>query len=204
MRKIDLNNVTDRISLRDYSLSEIALHFGQLNGKVLMIKTSSEEVKIKFFNHQLPHLLGLQYGFKSHKNANSYKGDKGYNRLVNGQVDIKHFEKMVRASKEVVSSGRSISWQEILKRIEYLPAMVNLIISINFRIVKYDKERCVRTSIIKGSYLVFKYVKSEYLILSLKAIEDNYYALETFFSGDVLQYIVNQKELDITDSIWSR
>ena len=48
--KIELNKVTKRINILDYSLQELAIFYEQFDNCIVIIKTSKRDVTFKFRN----------------------------------------------------------------------------------------------------------------------------------------------------------
>lgn len=85
---MDLKNVNNRIHIENYTFSEYAKYFAICNGKVLCAKFEDETIEIKIGNNQLPHLIGLQYVYDKQANERNYKGEKGFQLLLNDDINI--------------------------------------------------------------------------------------------------------------------
>lgn len=97
---MDLNKANKRIDMRHYSFSEYALYFSQFNNRILYIETTHTSLEIKIDNTQLlPHLIGLQYAYDKQSNKAYFKGKKGFQILLQNQIDLKTFENRVKRNR---------------------------------------------------------------------------------------------------------
>ena len=123
----------------------------------------------------------------------SFKGHIGFNKLKNNEITIKNIEKNILYNRE-----RKKYWNNILLRIEYLPMFFNTIVK-NTRLRILDKTKLLRSTKLKGNYLLFKTVDGLYPMLSLKNIKENIYVIETFIVERDLKLIGSLEEEDIID-----
>ena len=173
--KIELNKVTKRINILDYSLQELAVFYEQFDNCTVIIRTSKRYVIFKFKNSSFPHIIGMQYAFNK-RNKIKYKGLNGFEKIKDGNITWNNLKKLI-------IKNHNINVNNIKNRIEYLPMFINTITkNIDLKII--NKNNLVRKSNLKGNIgLVKKAVWQNhliYLFLSLKEIDKNHFIIETF------------------------
>ena len=191
--KKPLEKVTTIIDANDYSLKEYAEYLERnYNGKYLTIVTKSETIKIKLDNEVFPHLIGMQYCYSKQRNKHKYKGADGFIKLKSGEITLEMLRNNYRKNNE-----SQLSWEDrILPRIEWLPCFLNSISKKEYHLCENDKTS--DDSILNGDYLLFKFGRDKYAILSIIKVGKTY-SCESFFYNSGLNYYNPSKEIDIID-----
>lgn len=184
-----LEKVKKRINIYDYSLKDLAIYFESFDNYICEIITNNSVIKFMISKNNLPHMVGLHYI----NNTSLYKGYNGFKKIKNGTINISDLKHGIIKKKE-----KNNLWNNILLRIEYLPMFFNTLLK-NTRLRKLDKTKLIRSTKLKGNYLLFKTVDGLYPILSLKNIKDNIYVIETFIVERDLKLIGSLEEEDIID-----
>lgn len=195
---MNLSDTKKRIDMNEYSFQEYARYFFQFHEKILCIETIKETIEVKIQKSQLPHLIGLHYAFDKQSNKSNFKGEKGFQLLLNNGINLETFKNRIRRNRPK-ANNKQITWDMILARIEWLPYFFNTI-SKKPRVRENKKERLVNSSL-KGDYFYFKINRNEYLILSLLKIGRKY-TLESFIVYDDIKYLGDLNEVDIINVYW--
>lgn len=197
--KQELSKVNYRINITQYTFQEYAEYFNTFHGRKLLIKTENEDILLKMDNNNLPHLIGLHYAYDKLEHQKKYKGKKGFELLLNNEITIAEFRNRVKKNNKHFATKKSISWDMILDRIEWLPFFFNSITK-KTRLRENKANRLVNSSL-NGNYFYFKVEENLYLILSCKKINKNF-ILESFIVYDNIRYLGDLDELNIIDVYW--
>ncbi len=194
--KQPLLDVERKINCEDYTLKEIALYFEKYNGFVCKIETNELSIKFIIEKYALPHILGLQYAYANKKDSRTYKGKKGFERLRNGQISLAQLKKNIKTN-----TSSSIAWQNVKRRIEYLPMFLNTLEKKSkFKII--CSENVFRNTLLKGSYILYKQEyengKLVYPMFSLKETPQKQVVIETFIVEDDITLLYGLEEQRIS------
>ena len=191
--KLNLLNVKDKINLEDYSLKEISRYFEKFHNFMCKIETENFSLKFKIDKYALPHILGLQYAYANKKDSKEYKGKKGFEKLINGQIEINNLKNSIKTNTK-----SEISWKNVKRRMEYLPMFLNTIENGKTRFKIMSINKIFRNTSLKGSYALFKMVsengKTIYPMFSLKETNNEQIVIETFIVEDNINLLVGLDE----------
>lgn len=178
---------------------EYAQYFSTFNNKILCLNIEDELICIRIQNSNLPHLIGLQYAYDKKSNKSKYKGEKGFQLLLNDKITLSQFKNRVKRNN-IVSNGKKVTWDMILNRIEWLPYFFNNITK-KPQIKKNEENSNVKTSM-KEDYFYYKIKEKEYLILSLLKVGKTY-SMESFIVYDNIRFLGNLPSRNIKEIYWS-
>lgn len=194
----ELRKTRKKIDMRKYTFKEYAEYFHLFHKKILCIVLVDRIIEVVITDAQLPHLIGLHYAYTKKSSQKEFKGQKGYDKLLENKIDIKTFQKRVIKNK-VKCNGKIITWEMILDRIERLPCFLNNI-SKKPRLKQNQPNRIVNSSM-KGDFFYFKIENYTYLILSILKVGKRY-TLESFVVYHSIDILIDLKEIEILDIYW--
>lgn len=199
MNKTNLNKIDRKINIADYSLQEYAKYLSSFEGKILVIETMNRTLNVVFSAENMPHLIGFQYAFDKLQNKNNYRGRKGMNLMLNGDVSFKNIEENIKRNKVKVNK-KVINWLDDIKpRIEWLPYFLNTL-NKKSRLKTADKMKTPHSSL-QGNYYYFKNDRNDYFILSLLSFAKTCVP-ETFIVNNGIRFLVNGEEEVIISVHW--
>ena len=199
MTKTNLSDADRKINITDYTLREYALYLSSFQDKVLVIKTNSRTLNVVFSADNMPHLIGFQYAFDKRQNIKNYRGRKGMNLMLSGDVSFKNIEENIKKNRVRINK-KLISWDEDIKpRIEWLPYFLNTVKK-KSRLKIVDKTK-VPHNLLQGNYYYFKNDRNDYLILSLLEFSKTS-TPETFIVNNGIRFLANSEEEEITSVHW--
>ncbi|VYU68060.1 hypothetical protein [Clostridium butyricum] len=178
MNSIDeMLTLTTIPKLDDCDLKLIQEFHDEFLGKyIFMYKLNNGlELKIRFYAENLPHLLGIHKVVKDRKMQKFYKGEKGYNGIVNRQITIDNLKKLDNQLKDKDKQLAAITSK--ITCFHLIPKLLN-----ECKVVKFYPDRVKGTCTIKSEFILFH--EELGLKLHLGVLKDTYnstvYVPETF------------------------
>lgn len=161
---------------------------------------SQKDIELRFDTENFCHLLGVETVVKnavSQKNIQNYKGDKGWENVKNGIIDI-----------SLLKTLNKSKFQSVKAKYVYFYLLPNLITKP--LAVKYEKDNVNPPTSIESELLFYSQVTGDSAIIHLgleKKENDTYYIPRTFFVekvNDACDDIYIKKQETITVNVTKR
>lgn len=183
----DLLTVSTMPKEKDVSLQTIQSFYKEhLCDRVFVFHLDDEtrkEIKVRFDEKDLCHLLGIQYVVRGLKNKYDYSGKAGYQRLEDGTVT---FDFLKKTDKNWYKSKK--------KRMLYFPFVYQIIH--NPSVIEYTPPN--NTTRLDLDIIIYSHLDKTYLHLGIdKDVDSDYYYPKTFYDRKKDDHITGRTILTV-------